>query len=142
MHTHGQAAVDGAGGMLEHRGLFGADARRKVRIFCACRNGHAFQEGHLFIQQRHVTCGLQVIHAGMRQPQQVVRKMGAHTHPKGLVPPVLHIAVNKLARRIRDDLRAQHLRCGPGQRHHVLQLVPEPGGPACLVKTGFGPQAA
>ena len=68
--------------------------------------------------------------------------MRAHAGAARRMPPVLHVAFGKLARRADEDLLAQHGRCGPGQRHRVLQLVTKAGGAAGLIEAGLGPQPA
>ena len=68
--------------------------------------------------------------------------MGAHAVALRRVPPMLHIALGELARRGQHDLRAQHLRRRPGQRHRVLQLVAKSVRTPGLVEAGPRPQAA
>ena len=141
MRARAQAAVDGAGGMLEDAGRGGAGAGGFIDVFCPLGDRRAFQKRHLLVQHAVVSRTLQIVRAGKGQPQQVVREMRAHPRPARRVPPVLHITGFKLARRTQHDLRAQGVRPRPGQGHGVLQLVAVAGGAACLIKAGLGMQA-
>ena len=58
------------------------------------------------------------------------------------MPPVLYIALCKLARCAHHNLRAQQVRRGPSQGHGILQLVAKTRSTTGLVKTGLGPQPA
>ena len=140
--AHGQAAVHGECRMFVHRCLLGAGGGLVVSILSTRRYDTAFNKCHLFVEQRRVVSGIQVMRAGMYQPQTVVRKMGSHTHACWRVPPMLNIAFDKLARRIENDLLTQNVWRRPGQGHGILQLVPKPGGTARLIKTRLGPQTA
>ena len=137
-----KAAVNGTGRMFKHRGPLGADGGRVIGIFSTARNGRAFKKRDLLVQQRGVARGSQVKHTGVGQPQQVIRKMGAHPIAQGCVPPVLHIALNKLVCSADHNLLTQHLRRGPGHGHGILQLIAKAGGATGLVKAGLGPQSA
>ena len=56
------------------------------------------------------------------------------------MPPVLYIALHKLARCAQNDLCPQHSRIRPNQRHGILQLVAKARSTARLVKACLGPQ--
>src|SRR5438094_18937 len=58
------------------------------------------------------------------------------------MPPVLHIAFGKLARRAAQKVLAYKRRLGMNQRHHLLQLIAEPERPARLVERVTPPQSA
>ena len=136
-----QAAVDGAGGMLVHAGRGGAGAGRFVDVFRPFGDRRTFKERHLLLPQAVVCSAFQVMRAGKGQPQQVVREMRAHPGSARRVPPMLHIARFKLARRAQHNLGAQGARLRPSQRHGILQLVAVARGTARLVKARFGKQA-
>ena len=77
------------------------------------------------------------------QPEQVVGAAGARAAAAGDVPPVLHVALDELARGRAQQVLARR---GPGrasdERHRVLELVAEAEGAARLVVAGAGPHAA
>ena len=137
-----QAAVDGAGAVLVHAGGLLAGLGCVIRVFSAFGNRRSVDECHVLVQHAGVARGLQVVAAGVGQPQQVVRKMGAHAFAAGRVPPVLHVTFGKLARSTEHDLGAQPRRVGQRQRHRVLQLVAKARSAASLIEAGLGPKAA
>ena len=142
MGAHGQTAVNRARGVFEQAGLPGADGRNVVGVFRSFGYWGTFDERQRLVQHRHVIRGAQVVQAGKGQPQQIVRKVRAHARAVRRVPPVLHVALRKLARGRGQDLLAQQVRRAPGQRQCVLQLVTKPGGTTGLIEAGFAPQAA
>ena len=73
-----------------------ADRWRVVRVLSAFGDRDAFNEWHVFIEQSRVTRGAQVVRAGMRQPQQIIREMCAHARTAGGMPPMLHVALRVL----------------------------------------------
>ncbi len=58
------------------------------------------------------------------------------------MPPVLHVALDELARGAAQQLGAVQRRVGVDQRHRVLQLVAEPVGAAGLVEAAAAPHPA
>jgi len=79
---------------------------------------------------------------GIGQPDPVVGKMRAHAAPGGWMPPVLHIAFDKLSRRRPQEVSAGDVGAGDGEGHAVLQLIAEAVGAAGLVKGGPRPDPA
>ena len=73
---------------------------------------------------------------------QVVRDAGAGASARRRVPPVLDVALDELARRRAQQMLAGEVAASQGDRHHVLELVAEPVGPARLVERGPCPHPA
>jgi hypothetical protein len=102
----------------------------------------AFDEADHLVEQRCVARHLDVVRRCVGQPQQVVGEMRAHAGAAGHVPPVLHVAFGKLARRVHQNLLAQARRVGEREGHRVLQLVAKAEGAAGLVEAGLRPEPA
>ena len=142
VYAYAQAVVDRKGAMLKNACAVVTDGGRVVRVLGTFGNCRSVQKRHAVIEQGRVARGAQVVQGGIRQPQQVVGKMGAYPGTPRCVPPMLHVALRKLARRAQHNLLTQQVRGRPRQRHCILQLVTKSGGTASLVETGLGPQAA
>ena len=98
------------------------------------RQRRAFDEGNLDVEDGAVAGERDVVRGDERQPHAVVGDVRAHALAAVRQPPVLHVALGKLARRGAQDLLAQQLRSGEAQRHRVLELVAEAIRAARLVE--------
>ena len=75
----------------------------------------------------------------VRQPEQIVGTAAPQSSTGGLVPPVLHVALDELARGAAQQMLSRQLRPRQGERHHVLKLVAEPVRAAGLEEAGAAP---
>src|SRR5918994_5263892 len=82
-----------------------------------------------------------VIH-NVRQPGEVVRESGAHAASALRMPPVLNVALEKLAGRGPEYVLPRHYRLGVHECHHILKLVAEAVSAAALIERRAGPHAA
>jgi len=78
----------------------------------------------------------------IREPHEIVRKARPHASSRQRVPPVLHIAFDKLPRRCSHDVLPCHSRIGVDESHYVLQLIAKSEGTARLVQRGPCPHSA
>ena len=97
MHADRQAVLNRARRMLVDRCFVAADGGGVVGILCAKGNGSPFDELNAGIEQHGIARSPQVMHTGVRQPQQIVGEMGSHACAGWRVPPVLHVAFGELA---------------------------------------------
>src|SRR5215217_6991623 len=56
------------------------------------------------------------------------------------MPPMLHVAFLELTARAQQQLLTHEMRCGVYQRHHILQLIPEPEGATGLIVPATRPE--
>ena len=77
MRAHGQAAIDGPGSVLEHRGALGGDTGLEVGLGLVIAQRRAIQKGSLVIEHAPVAGDVHVVRDGVGQPEEVVRDAGA-----------------------------------------------------------------
>ena len=140
MRAHRQAAVDGPGPVLEHRGALGGDAGLEVGLGLLVAQRLAIEERGLLVEHAPVSGDAHVVRDGVGQPEEVVRDAGADAASRGRMPPVLDVALRELSRGGTDEMRARDVAGGHGQRHPVLELVPEAIGSPRLVEAGSAPR--
>jgi hypothetical protein len=120
--------------VLVERAALLRDGGKIVVLGLIGRQRPAFEEGNLFVEDRRIACGSAILVGDERQPQVVVGELRANAATAWRVPPVLHVALNELARcRAQDVLTGDRGR-GVNERHDILQLVAEAIGPARLVE--------
>ena len=83
-----------------------------------------------------------VLQGRVDEPEPVVRELRADALAARLVPPVLDVAFDELARRGMEDVVARQMRRRHHQRQHVLQLIAEAERAARLIEGGASPDAA
>ena len=132
----GNALVNSPGTMFKQAGGLVRQHGLKEIIMCAGLQLRAFDERDLLVKNGRVTGDPDVVGYAIAQPNPVVRDSGAHPLARMRQPPMLHVALGKLPGGGPQQMAAGHLWAAKGQRHAVLQLVPETIGPAGLVKPG------
>ena len=102
----------------------------------------AFEVARGLVEHAAIAADLHIAAGDQRQPQVVIRAVGAHAAVLRRVPPMLHIAFDKLVR----GTHQQMLAGGGGRcmqhRQAVLQLVAKAKGAAGLVVAAARPEAA
>ena len=133
-------------GMLQYPGLLRRSLRRLISFPLILRQGRGHEEGNRHLQNVPVPRFLQIFAQDIGQPQQIVTDSCAHTALRlalsGWVPPMLHVPLLILVGAGPEKLRPSQLRSGKKHRAHILQLIPEPVGPAVLVKRCPGEKTA
>ena len=119
-----------------------ADAGFEERIVPFARQRWTLEEWNLDVEDGAIAGKCHVMCGDERQPHAIVRDVSAHALATVWQPPMLHIALGKLARSGAQDLIAQQLGLRQPQRHRVLQLIAESIGAAGLVEAGASPGAA
>ena len=138
----GEAGVDRQRAVLVQRRLPVGHFGLEEGIGGAVGDRLALQERQLFVQHRAVAADLDVMHRHIGQPHAIVADLRAHALAVRRQPPVLHVALGKLAPGGAQQVLARQVGAAHAQRHHVLQLVAEAPGAAGLVVRGARPQAA
>src|SRR5437764_2774014 len=77
-----------------------------------------------------------------RQPEKIIGKPGAHATACGRMPPMLHIAFEKLPARRTKNLPPFLFGSRIRQRHHILKLVAEAVSASRLIKRRPRPHPA
>ena len=72
----------------------------------------ALQKRRYFVEYSRIAAHLDIVRHDIRQPDKVVGEMGAHAALGGRMPPMLHIALDKLMRRRTEDMGAGQDRAG------------------------------
>src|SRR5688572_5704628 len=100
------------------------------------------QERHVYIEQRCVTRGLDVVADNERQEIEVVGDSRSDAAALRRVPPVLHVSLFELSGGRSHDLSARFVSGAVHKRHRVLQLVAEAESAARLVEPSAAPYPA
>ncbi len=136
-------------GLIEPPGAMVEEARRRHRhlrleegIVRAGIDLRPFEERHLLVQHGLVAADGDIVRHAITQPHAVVGNARPHPLARVRQPPVLHVALGKLAGGRAQEVRACHVRPREGQRHAILQLVAEAIGPAGLIESRPRPNAA
>ena len=137
-----QTVLDRAHAMLIERGRFLGAIRQIVIRFLFRHNRTRVEKGNLLVEHASIGGTGNVAACNVRQPEIVVRKMGAHAAAHWRVPPMLHIAFAKLMRGGAEKMLADQGRLRVHQCHHVLQLIAEAIRTAGLIKAGATPEPA
>ena len=72
---------------------------------------------------------------------EIVGEARSYSAPRRLVPPVLHVALDKLAARGAQQMTARDLGLGIEKRHGILELIPKSVGAARLIERRPRPHA-
>ena len=137
-----QAGVQRTGAMLVEAGGLFRDGRLEEAIAHAWLQCLACQERDDLVEHEGVGGDAHIVRDGVGEPAAVVRYARAHALARVRKPPVLDVALDELAARGPDEMFAGHRRADRGERHAILQLVPEAIGAAGLVETRSRPDAA
>src|SRR5688572_27261802 len=92
------------------------------------------EEGNGLIEDRRVAGDAHVVVHDVRQPREIVGESRADATSAVWMPPVLHVALDELARRRSEDMLARDSGLRVHECHYVLQLVSETVRPAALVE--------
>src|SRR6185503_6074530 len=95
-----------------------------------------------FIQHAAVAGGDHIAAHRLRQPEEIVRAMRAHSPARWRMPPVLHVALGKLTRGTAQQMLAGEARFGMHECHRILQLIAKAEGAPRLVEAAPRPKAA
>ena len=138
-----QASPQRAQAVLVHGAVLVAHLRQIVHLVLVRLERPHGQEGHLLVEHRVVAGDPHVVVDHVRQPGEVVGEPRAHAAAALRMPPVLHVALDELARRRAQDVLARHAPARRStKRHHVLQLVAEAVRAAALVERRARPHPA
>ena len=85
---------------------------------------------------------LDVMGDDIRQPDPVIGDARPYPAPRFRQPPMLHVALDELARRGAQQLLARHLGLRHAERHHILKLVAKAVSAARLIERRTRPDAA
>ncbi len=85
---------------------------------------------------------LHVVRRREGQPEQIVGTPGASSLTGRLVPPVLHVSLEELARGCMEQMGTQEVGPREAERHRILKLIAEAERSARLVEGGSGPEPA
>ena len=137
-----QAVVEGQRAMLVKAGEMIRHMRLEQAVMLAIAQPWAFEIGQALVPELAVARRLDIVHGAISQPRPIVGDAGAHPLPGIGPPPMLDIALDKLAARRPQQMGAGEIGAHQSQRHAVLQLVAEAIGPAGLVEGRARPDAA
>jgi hypothetical protein len=91
-----ESVFNGAHAVVVETGAFLRDVGLVEIGFFIGGNSPAFEEGYAFIQHPAVADAAHVVAGDKGEPEVVVGEVGAHSASAGRMPPVLHIAFDKL----------------------------------------------
>ena len=128
--------------MVEQARLCVGNCRLKERIAFALAKHGTFEKRNHLVENSRIARDLNIMRYGIGEPAAIVRDARANAAFGFRQPPMLHVAFDELARGGPQKMRARQIRPRHAKRHHVLQLIAEPVGAACLVETGARPDAA
>src|SRR6185437_2635542 len=90
--TDAEAAVEGAGAMLEDGGVLGGGRGLEIGLgLIGCKESATEKRNHL-VEQGVIAGDLQVVREGIGEPERVVGDAGANAAAGGRMPPVLDVA--------------------------------------------------
>ncbi len=142
MLAEAQAVADGAHAVFVHGAALARAARQVVVRILFRLEQTPFDKRQVFVEDAQIAGAGHVAPDAQRQPQVVVRALGAHAPVRRRMPPVLHIALHELVGRAQHQLVVQQLRFCMDGGHRILQLVAEAEGAAGLVVAAARPDAA
>ena len=134
------AQAKGAHAVVVERAHFLRDLGGTVPVGLALGDGHVAQVGDALAQHPRVAGEAHVGCRRIRQKEAVVRDARAHAGT-GHVPPVQNVAGGKLPRRAEQEVFTGMGGLKVHEQEHVLQLVAEAIGAACLIEPGAGADA-
>ena len=137
-----ERAVDGPEAVLEQGAGLCRYGGQPVRLRFSGRDGGRLEERDPFVEDGGISGRFHVLGDRVREPEEVVRAVRPDPPAARGVPPVLNVALQELARRGPEEMRAGEVGAREHQRHDVLELVAESVRPARLVVAGARPEAA
>ena len=136
------AAIDRADAVLEDGPRLARHVRQGIDLVHVGRQRRRLEERHRLVEHARIACRPDVLGDDVGQPEQIVGTARPESASARLVPPVLDVALDELARGRAQDLRASEVGPRQRQRQHVLQLIAKPEGAAGLVVAAARPQPA
>src|SRR4051794_38459833 len=105
-----EAAIQGAGAVLEQGGGLGGGSGQKVRVVLTRFELRRVDERDRLLEHTGVPSHVDVKARHIGKPKQIVRKVRAYPTPTRRVPPVLDVPLFELARGRDQNLLARKLR--------------------------------
>ena len=102
----------------------------------------AVDERHLLIENGDVTSSRDVLGRDARQPQEIVGKPRSQSIAGIRMPPMQHIAFDKLLAGVAKDLSPCYIRAVVQERGRVLKLIAKTKGAARLIIGRAAPHSA
>ena len=140
--AHVEAPVQGPGAVFVQRRPVFRLGGLEVGLLLPVLQGRPVEPRNLFVENRRVLGGLEIVCHRIRQPEAIVGDPSPNSATGRRMPPVLDIALAELPGCGSQQVFAHEVRPRHHQRQHVLELIAESVGASGLVERGARPDAA